>query len=480
MLDRQILAKQYIANDDSVLGKYAYEKPTYRYLIEKAFNEQFWRSDICIRTNPKIYPAAGNQAARSNGRVEFIETDGNCEDEDGKNLYSLTEANFALFYGIAVMVYEGTLVADWSPFDQWMYSGDLDDRKGFGEKELDGLNVFVGKGKCVNCHGGPETTNASVRNAQGGNNVIEPMIMGDNEPGIYDNGFYNIAVTPTYEDISRGGADPFGRPLSFTRQFLFESEGVMDIPFPITGNPIRNLQCDPHGSNPDTSSCGVLGFVDPESGKFHPVCEDRNGDSACGTEDKIVLKRVAADGAFKTPGLRNIAETGPYFHNGSAQNLREVVQFYDRGGIFCSTNQPDLDPDIRSLGLSDYEEEALVAFMISLTDERVVKRSAPFDHPSYLLPIGGKERSPLQVTEVIKAVGKDGSYEFLERFGEDKYGELDHFAANDALEGVCSSGSGSSKSGSAGGSTQEPVLEQPVAEEPIVDETSRRARRRRR
>ena len=85
------------------------------------------------------------------------------------------EANFSLFFGLAVMFYEATLVADATPFDTWMETGNLNGT--FNAAALAGLNVFVGPGHCVNCHGGPELTDASVRKAQNGKNEIEPMLM---------------------------------------------------------------------------------------------------------------------------------------------------------------------------------------------------------------------------------------------------------------------------------------------------------------
>ena len=456
LLGATILAHQTIDPKDSLLGDFASYKPTYRDLVQQAFDSSFWDSSICIKLNPTEYPAAGNQGAVNNGNHEFITTETSCY-EEGDGVYSLSEANFALFYGLAVMIYEATLVADYSAFDQWMmYSSGGEYTEKFGEMEKKGLDVFVGKGKCVNCHGGPEMTNASVRNAQGGSNMIEPMIMGDKQPGMYDNGFYNIGVTPTFEDVGRGGNDPFGsprrpQPLSFTRQFVFQAEEIMKIPFPIIGNPIPNLHCDSSVTpdDPLTSECdsGLLGFVDEESGSFHPVCRDLDGDRECGDEDELLLKRVAVDGAFKTPGLRNIALTAPYFHNGTAANLRQVVQFYNRGGIFCRNNRDDLDPDIQSLGLTDDEEKALVAFMVSLTDMRTVDRKAPFDHPSYLLPIDGLEEFPASVTKTIEAVGRFGTdsagrletFLDLDVLASEPTGGFDHFDASEAFAGKCSS-----------------------------------------
>ncbi len=66
---------------------------------------------------------------------------------------------------------------------------------------------------------------------------------------------------------------------------------------------------------------------------------------------------------YKTPSLRNVALTAPYMHDGSIPTLREVVEFYDRGGV----PNPLLDPRIRPLGLSEREIDDLVAFLESLT-----------------------------------------------------------------------------------------------------------------
>ncbi|MEW8193865.1 MAG: cytochrome c peroxidase [Candidatus Thiodiazotropha sp.] len=70
---------------------------------------------------------------------------------------------------------------------------------------------------------------------------------------------------------------------------------------------------------------------------------------------------------YKTPSLRNVALTAPYMHNGSLSTLREVVEFYDMGGVVNEL----LDPLIRPLGLSDKEKKDLVAFMQSLTGGNV-------------------------------------------------------------------------------------------------------------
>ena len=73
-------------------------------------------------------------------------------------------------------------------------------------------------------------------------------------------------------------------------------------------------------------------------------------------------------GAFKTPTLREVARTAPYFHDGSAKTLMEVVEHYDRGGEAKS----NLSPNIHPLGLSLAEKQALVAFLESLSSAFLV------------------------------------------------------------------------------------------------------------
>jgi cytochrome c peroxidase len=72
-------------------------------------------------------------------------------------------------------------------------------------------------------------------------------------------------------------------------------------------------------------------------------------------------------GAFKTPTLRDVERTAPYFHDGSARSLLEVVEHYDKGGVVKNS----LSPNMKPLNLSRQEKEDLVAFMRALTTPAV-------------------------------------------------------------------------------------------------------------
>jgi cytochrome c peroxidase len=96
-------------------------------------------------------------------------------------------------------------------------------------------------------------------------------------------------------------------------------------------------------------------------------------------EGRAAVTKDAKDkGKFRTPSLRNVAQTGPYMHDGSLNSLEEVVVFYYRG---VSTTQPDgLPLDVEPLSDRSFSEIAdVVAFLESLTGES--PRVTPPDLP---------------------------------------------------------------------------------------------------
>ena len=78
------------------------------------------------------------------------------------------------------------------------------------------------------------------------------------------------------------------------------------------------------------------------------------------------------DGAFKTPTMRSVTESAPYFHNGSAATLEAAVDFVLKGGI----KNPTLDEKLKPRKLTAQERTQLLAFLKSLTPE-----AKPFEKP---------------------------------------------------------------------------------------------------
>lgn len=363
LIPRRALEGQKVEHDDSVLGPYRHGTglgltETYEQLIQQAFDPRYWSA-------PGLFP-------------------------QGTNRYSQMEINFSLFWGLAIMVYERTLVSDDSPVDRFLEGEAL----ALTSQQQIGFNIFRGQGRCINCHDGALFTKATVVNLLGpaGEGLVERMPMVDLGVALYDSGFYNIGVRPTSEDRGLGGQDPFGNPLSFAGQYLNLLKGL----------PAPDLfRVDP---------CQFEMVVNPLNCTLHP---------------NPWTERTAVDGAFKTPTLRNVELTGPYFHNGGYATLEQVVEFYNRGGNRRRTGPAsdtsgfgahgsNLDPDLENLGLNAEQQAALVAFLRALTDSRVRWETAPFDHPQLFIPNGhrtvdgdGDGRWDDDLTE-IPAVGAGG------------------------------------------------------------------------
>ena len=432
LLARVPLAQQLVDPTDSVLGIHSNApgkglKTNYSALIQQAFQTEWWQFSRHICT------AADGSTVTDVDPAAFETCPAGTDD------YSQMEYNFSLFWGVAIQMYESTLIADQTPFDKYMEqqktytligdnnkqnytiqlepgiqpyslsvialdpladftdqemayafdygdgrvmgvgldSGTIDYASGrltvqFGMPpvstfpikisysvgatpmttgQLRGLLVFQTKGRCVNCHGGPELSNASV----GTVSTVGPaerMIMADMQVRVYDTGYYHIGVRPTVEDGGLAGTDPVaGKSLSQS-EYLRErvcndpSEAIM-----IPGRPGDGISMAPLN---------------------------------CGDE-------TARGGFFKAPQLRNIALTAPYFHNGSQLTLEQVVEFYDRGGDFNTFGEEHqyMDADIDNLGLTLQDKTDLADFLRNgLTDPRTVNQAAPFDHPQLQTPNG--------------------------------------------------------------------------------------------
>jgi cytochrome c peroxidase len=87
--------------------------------------------------------------------------------------------------------------------------------------------------------------------------------------------------------------------------------------------------------------------------------------------DVLTSQKIQHLGKFKVPGLRNVALTAPYMHDGSIETLEEVIDFYSDLYMFVP-NSINLDTIMRDpLKLSVTEKEDLVNFLHSLTDEKL-------------------------------------------------------------------------------------------------------------
>jgi cytochrome c peroxidase len=110
----------------------------------------------------------------------------------------------------------------------------------------------------------------------------------------------------------------------------------------------------------------------------------RGSDEDLGLE--YVTLHPADRGKFRTPSLRELKYTAPYMHNGVFASLREVVDFFDRGGGAA----PNKSPLLRPLGLSEQEKNDLAAFLESISMDEPLLMAPPRLPPSQPLGTGGK------------------------------------------------------------------------------------------
>lgn len=504
LLALKALGLQAVSTTDGVLGGIAAKgtglSRTYTQLIQKAFQPAWWNSASTVTINGKAY--------------------------------TLTQANFSLFWGLSIMLYEATLVADQTPLDQYLATRAIGidnllptfgyvtahdptklqpviDRltaEGIKVTQLNGtqgpptiehilvgLDLFeraipatgtsgvpqvgdavhpaerfcaAGSAACPNttlnkpqpggvgcgfCHVGAETTSASIRNltvgVEAGNEAaknsgfdlrMERMFMGvrtglavgqapppvpvnsdritydttgnayrvtvtdinntpANVPAVintYDAGWYNVGARPSADDSGIGGGDLNAKPLSWTQYLPLVAAGPIYVP----GGPLTCIDANGLPVMPPTGSAAGAGSIfagdvmDPGFGfpiLFGPLQNGEPSDSS---------------GSFKTSHLRNVELTGPYFHNGGKSTLRQAVEMYDDGGNFANTSLPPL---IHPLGLSPYQIDALVTYMIALTDDRVRLEKAPFDHPALPVPVG-QTTAGADIVQNLPAIGSTG------------------------------------------------------------------------
>ena len=91
-----------------------------------------------------------------------------------------------------------------------------------------------------------------------------------------------------------------------------------------------------------------------------------------------VTQKEYDKGKFSTPSLRNVALTAPYMHDGKFKTLEDVIAHYDHGLV----RSPSLDPNLakhppEGLRLTQQDQDALVAFLKTLTDEKFLTQPKP-------------------------------------------------------------------------------------------------------
>jgi cytochrome c peroxidase len=251
----------------------------------------------------------------------------------------------------------------------------------------DGLPLSLGVGGLSGIRNAPTLANAayaplqfwdgraSSLEEQAAAPISDPVEM--NQP--HDVSVSKLASDPTYQAMFR---QAFGSPkvdLNRVEKSLASFERTIlsgDSPFDryeyggdksaLTPAQIRGLAVF---RDPNRGNCTACHTIEPTyalftDGKFHNTGEGVGDDGKFKDEGRFLSTKVKADlGAFKTPTLRNIANTAPYMHDGSLKTLKEVVDFYAGQG----NSNPNLDPAMRVIKLSGEDRADLVEFLKALS-----------------------------------------------------------------------------------------------------------------
>jgi hypothetical protein len=222
----------------------------------------------------------------------------------------------------------------------------------FGQTELQGLEIFlkaaVGAtdgsqhaGNCAACHVAPNFT---------------------------DFGFHNNGASQEEYDAANGS----GAFLQLSVPSLAERNQNYNAYLPVTANHPNATESLRHPAVPGSPQYADLGLwnvylnsdiPNPQSGLSTVVCANAQN---CAT-DQGLASTIAQ---FKTPMLRDLEDSAPYFHNGSKLTFTDVIDFYinssqlARAGLL--RNPP---PEFQNMSISPSDVTALAAFLASLTED---------------------------------------------------------------------------------------------------------------
>lgn len=179
----------------------------------------------------------------------------------------------------------------------------------------------------------------------------------DNFPQAALDGF-KIFYT-TYGEKSVGNCVACHVPPTFT-DFKFHNTGVTQMEYDGV-----------HGGG----SFAKLEIPNPENGRpavrFLAVAsKDKLGEADLGYWNFAPADEAAnAAGAFKTPTLRNLTETGPYMHNGAYATLEDTVKQKVRACAMAKSGELRAgDPEMKKMNITEADVAPLVAFLKTIND----------------------------------------------------------------------------------------------------------------
>lgn len=253
----------------------------------------------------------------------------------------------------------------------------------------DGLTVAKGVGGQLGARNSPTVLNAAFNSSQfwdgraatleeqAGIPIAAPNEMNMKHEACVERLSADVSYRAQFEKVYGPGPVTMGRVLkaiaAFERTLLSGNSAFDRYRYggdrnALSPEAVRGMQIFMDTRRGNCSTCHTIGesyalFTD---GKFHNVGAGMNASGELTDPGRFARTKIESDrGAFRTPSLRNVAKTAPYMHDGSLKTLEEVIAFYIGGG----NSNPQLDPEIRPIGLSARDRSDLIAFLESLTGE---------------------------------------------------------------------------------------------------------------
>jgi cytochrome c peroxidase len=248
------------------------------------------------------------------------------------------------------------LISNMSPV--WVTRGNFilhDQAYRFGPREFRGLRLFLARapnnksnsavGNCVACHPPPRFTDSGFHNT--GISQLE-------YDALFGNGAFMKIRIPT---IAQRTENPnYFLPATWMH--------------PEAQNRFRTVPQEGLPGFADLGLWNIFGnpdFPRPQAAIWSQLCPQAGGkDAACNEED--VLRRAVA--AFKTPSLRDLGHSDPYFHSGSARTIEQVLKFYRQVSKMAKTGRlRNGAMEISRIHLNDADAMDLAAFLRSLNED---------------------------------------------------------------------------------------------------------------
>ncbi|PWU21803.1 MAG: hypothetical protein C5B49_01960, partial [Bdellovibrio sp.] len=215
----------------------------------------------------------------------------------------------------------------------------------FSENELAGFKTFFGSGQCIQCHSAPDFT---------------------------DHLFHNTGVSQFEYDQVHGSG-------SFAKlhvPHLAERNSQADLYLPPTfehPNAKSIFRSIPDTSEPLRADLGAWvvfrnpAMPTPQTLLKKAICQSLNWNCNEVTDDKILDGSLAM---IKTPAVRDLGQSAPYFHSGHAGTLEEVIRFYETYSALAREGVVrNADPRLKDIQLGESDGKNLVLFLKSLNED---------------------------------------------------------------------------------------------------------------